>query len=779
MTKKPTDKIADAIGDGEIVSDGGDAPSPAPLAKTKAKTTAKLNKNQRRRKNAASAKADGCIGKAGKKVEPKKQAVSAEDLKSLFDKDKGETFLDGDGDEKSTKKAAAAGSTDRIREAANERRQKRKNEAEARKVAQRAALDAAEDKIEAKKERQLQTQYNVTLPLIHGFGGGMFVDEDGDMHFWEADNFGLPIGCPVQPLGTFGDVCFYLSANGQIRELKARDHSRNNIAHLFGAYIPCLQMWWPQVKKATEKDHTDHEWLVTGWKSQVTADVLMAACDMKGIWNSVNKVRGLGAWDDDDGGLIYHCGNRLWSLDGAEKTGEYEGYIYPALTKLPAPWDKDVPAAESPAKDLLSLFKTWNWERPELDPVLLIGWLGASILSGALDWRPMVFVTGDAASGKSTIHKIIRYLFGDGIISTTDTTPAGIYQLIGQSCIPVAVDELENEHDNNRAGGIMKLARLASSGSLMLRGGADHKGTSFKLYNCFMFSAVLTPPLRDTDRSRLAMLSLKTLPEGARPPEIKGEIFEEYGRKIKRRMIYKWPFFKEVLQHYQSEMSEAGHDGRASDQFGTLIAAAHVMLSDDMPSTALTAKYMKLLAPEVLDEINSRESNADNCLNYLLQSNIGKWRSGSDKSISALLEMYLNPEILDKHEVRRGLGAVGMGITESAPEGGIGKIQYLAVAVKHKQTMELFGQSDWSGLASTEGGWAQALRRIPNAVAGKAVRIDGHVTKCVKVPLYYIYRNSNDDLEKLLGFEGEFFAEKKAQTSADRREDAGLDPFDV
>ena len=35
----------------------------------------------------------------------------------------------------------------------------------------------------------------------------------------------------------------------------------------------------------------------------------------------------------------------------------------------------------------------------EVDPVLLLGWIGAAFLGGALPWRPAVYLTGDAATG--------------------------------------------------------------------------------------------------------------------------------------------------------------------------------------------------------------------------------------------------------------------------------------------------------------------------------------------------------------------------------------------
>ncbi|WP_163571449.1 hypothetical protein, partial [Klebsiella pneumoniae] len=70
------------------------------------------------------------------------------------------------------------------------------------------------------------------------------------------------------------------------------------------------------------------------------------------------------------------------------------------------------------AHDLIAAFQSWKWERPLLDPILLLGWIGAAFLGAALDWRPALFITGDYGQGKSTLQAIIKEVIGDALHAT-------------------------------------------------------------------------------------------------------------------------------------------------------------------------------------------------------------------------------------------------------------------------------------------------------------------------------------------------------------------------
>jgi hypothetical protein len=148
---------------------------------------------------------------------------------------------------------------------------------------------------------------------------------------------------------------------------------------------------------------------------------------------------------------------------------------------------------------LVAVLATWNWSRSDTDAHLLFGWIVAAMFGVALDWRPLAWVTGDAGSGKSTLDRLLSIVMGgeQGLVTTTDATEAGLRSVVRQSTLPIAFDEAEA--DNRRMAGVIKFARQAASGGMVLRGSADHKGAEFRVRSCFLFSSILIPPLGDQD----------------------------------------------------------------------------------------------------------------------------------------------------------------------------------------------------------------------------------------------------------------------------------------
>ena len=151
------------------------------------------------------------------------------------------------------------------------------------------------------------------------------------------------------------------------------------------------------------------------------------------------------------------------------------------------------------AAEILETLETWNWSRPDIDPMVTLGVICAQQIGGALDWRPVTWVTGDQATGKSTLQRLLRYLHGgsSGLLQASDATEAGIRSVIGYSSMPVALDELEPDDDpkKGKAAAIIRLARIAASGDQILRGSTDQKGYQGNAYSCFLFSSILVPPL--------------------------------------------------------------------------------------------------------------------------------------------------------------------------------------------------------------------------------------------------------------------------------------------
>ena len=521
---------------------------------------------------------------------------------------------------------------------------------------------------------------------------------------WVPDAIGLPPDCPVQPLGMDGDVIFLIDAMGQLAAVTPSSFGVGYIQRLFGKYIGYAYWAWP----AYSKDNG-----ITGFKAEKVRETFYTAACNKGIWNAVEKVRGLGAWRGDDGELIVHCGDCLWIDGKRQDTGEVGRYFYPKRPAIHGPWEETVGFEDNPARGLFKALKTWNWKRPDVDPLLFMGWLGVGMLGGALEWRPSMFLIGDKAVGKSSLQKIVSQVLGDGLVSSTDTTPAGIYQRVGNGSLPVAIDELEAEADNRRVTGVVKLARLAASGGLMLRGGQDHTGVEFQARSTFLFSAINPPPLAPQDLSRMAVISIDRLDPAkvSDPPAID----ENTGRKILRRMVDQWSQYEATWQAYREALREGGHDSRGQDTYGTFLACAHLMLGDEGMDEAGyrvddLSGWGEILAAQGLSEKETAEENWKACLEHLLTSRVDAWRNGTQQTIGALLEGYRDSanSYLDVGKTRELLAQVDLGLLPKGQNKIDKASDFLAIPNKGPNLTNLFDGMPWGNSV-----WTYALRQGP------------------------------------------------------------------
>lgn len=539
----------------------------------------------------------------------------------------------------------------------------------------------------------------------------------------ELNEYGLPKGCPVVPLGLSADRYFYLDQMKQLRELAAKDHSKLGLTALFGTKVELLWEFWPRLGKNGD---------VTGWRNEKASEQLMAACARQGVYDATAKVRGVGAWNGAEGELVLHCGDAIFHRGDWHEPGKIGIHVYPASSPQPRPAVKSADQDQA-IQQLFDLLKSWQWRRGELDAYLLLGWMGAAILAGALDWRPMVWITGDKATGKSTLHKLINRVI-EAILSVSDASAAGVWQKLGHSALPVAIDELEAEEDNRRVQNIIKLARQASSGGVVLRGGADHKGTEFTAQTCFLFSSILLPPMLGQDKSRLAILELKPL-KSAAAPDLDAKKLSDWGKILRRRIVDQWPRLAGLLETYRLSLGSAGFAARASDQLGTLLAIADLLLHDHDPSGDDLEHWIRPLSLERNQAGQGEEELGDQerCLAHLLTSIVDAYRGGTRQTVHQLiqtagraLENGAQEDLSDSHAL---ISTFGLRIVTQE-----GK-KYLAVANTHQGLAAIFKGTHWGDRSGATGVWVQSLRRMEGALAHGCIRFNGHPSRATLLPL--------------------------------------------
>ena len=560
----------------------------------------------------------------------------------------------------------------------------------------------------------------------------------------------LPPGCPVQIVGRDPavDKIYAITASGHFRVIEKYD-------------LPTyLNLWAPRADRL--------KWAFPGWgkkklqdpdtkeivekpfinrieRDKVTECLIMEAA-RRGDFDPNTQHRGRGGWQDSHGAFVWHSGGWLWKADGkrlqASRPVMYDGFLYTRQAATIEPWQERVSIEESPAQRILAELRRWAWQRPYIDPILVLGWIATALMGGALKARPILFTTGGAGVGKSTLQEFIRNVLDGAVIATVNTTAAGIYQRAKQDSLPFLVDELENKPGSTRAENVIELARVAYTGGDISRGGQDHEATTFTARNSFCFSAINPPAMGPQDKSRMAMLNLSRLDgrEGVRHTiDVKPETD---GRMLLRQIMDGWSDFSgRLMQNYFEALRPHGLDSRAIDTFGTLLAAAELLVGPDaledagLPVTDET-RLGEMVAAATRVERAETMDNWHGCLDHLFQSTIDSWREGVKPTVG-----YCCEQLREGHWYAAGaserlslvnLGAKDAGKNVHMPTLG----PCLAVPADGPVLKRIFADTVWQ-----QGGWYQALKSGPKDIVignlgnGQKVKINGSTKNCLLVDL--------------------------------------------
>jgi hypothetical protein len=509
----------------------------------------------------------------------------------------------------------------------------------------------------------------------------------------------LPEDSPVTALGHRDGTYNYLDGCGQLRTLGEKEHNQATLDSLFASDHEWMRRNFARIGEKGE---------VNGTRYDALRQALMNACFKAGIFDPAERVRGRGAWRGENGQLILHRGDAVFDGRAWQKPSLIGKHLYLADAPLPRPAGKQQPGGPGgPATELIALLNTWNLRRGEIDTRLLLGWMGAAMVGGALDWRPALWVTGGRGSGKSTLHRLISGIMAGAVISVSDATAAGIWQRLGYDSLPVIVDELEPGENISATSNIIRFARLAASGGELARGSADHKARRFTARSCFLFSSILVPPLTPQDRSRIVILNLGEL-RNTKPPGLTDKGLAELGALILRRLVDQWDRYPETLDRYRAALMAESASAREADVLGTLLTISNLLLSDEgIADDAARREAMQLLS--FRDQGDDGGRDEEQCLSHLRTIALplsGQSRRTADQWISEAFERD-GPDAYAAIDTLAGYGMRVMDDKNGA--------KVLAIANSHDGLRKIFEGTPWAGRSGASGGWVQAFRRLPGA----------------------------------------------------------------
>lgn len=574
--------------------------------------------------------------------------------------------------------------------------------------------------------------------------GGSFMDMEPGAWRVAADEYGLPPKCPVKPLGRKGDTFYLFNVFGGVAQLGPKS-GRGDLEALFSGakYFPCWA--WPKKGRRGSEDFN--------FNVDLARADLFEACTVRQLSQPEDveeTIRGRGCWPDAEG-LVVHLGDKVILADGTEKEPHADDrFVYPVRPSIDPPAkDEAVAGTDGPGRQLIQKLQSWNWLRPELDPYLLLGWLGVAFLGPAASWRPMLYIVGDAGTGKSQLTFLLKAVLGRWALLTTNATAPSIYRELRSDGIAVICDEAEGRVDNRRGKSVVDLAREAASGSMSMRASADGDGSDkFKVRSAFAFAAINMPPAESADYSRMALLQLRPIEKPGESPVDEREEAQA-GAQILRRLINRYDAVVENVRTFRDAFLKGGHGGRGGDTFAELIGLAWSILEDDAPDQEALDYWAKMLTPGNLTEIQAQRANWEACLDQMFSAQPDVWRNNGAKSVGELFGRWRDnvDATMTVADLRDRLAQVGLGLLF---HGGVQKFDaaWLFVPVSHPQTRTLFARTKWEGEPGTPGTWVTALRGAPDGVverqASKAY-IGGRKMSGVAVCLARVLEKDKDD----------------------------------
>jgi len=511
-----------------------------------------------------------------------------------------------------------------------------------------------------------------------------------------------------------GNYFYLCHGSRQVITMTAAKHTKNNLMELAS-----LEWWYSMypVKGAID------------WE-KATND-LMRLCQQRGIY-SLEKMRGRGAWWDDDR-AVYHFGSHLL-VDGEEVEITDFNSRYTYQQELPLPTPADEALTDDEGQGLLDLAMSFRWSVPA-SGCLLAGFVALAPICGALRWRPHLWLTGGAGCGKSTVlnEYINPLMHGINIFAQGNSTEAGIRQRLGGDARPVLFDESEsnNEREAQRVQNILSMVRQASSESQAetLKGSANGDSITFMIRSMFCFASIQVGMKQQADIERLTVLAMRGK-EGEENAAGNWEQLSERLYQLRRDKDLPARLFKRTLDLMPTTLaniktfSRAAGDyfgtAREGDQYGTLLAGCWSLISTE---AATYEEAQEMIGRFTWDEIKERSSESES--SQVLARIMGitdKLGNGLNVRLLEVLQQAAGRGQgigLDQKEAQRVLRTYGMVYEEG----------HLLIAnncpyIERRLRDTSFG-SDWRG----------QLMRVAGVVAWpKPKKINGTLSRCVGIP---------------------------------------------
>lgn len=469
--------------------------------------------------------------------------------------------------------------------------------------------------------------------------------------------------------------------------------------------------------------------------SRMAANFIMRTAEQRGIFD-MEKLRGRGAWIDDDR-VVYHHGSHL-SVNGeaCDVTKIKSRYVYELAKSMQAP--ADTPLTDDEGQRLIEVMKMFRWSIGG-SALLFAGWIALAPVCGAIPWRPHIWMTGGAGSGKSSLAKFAHALLrGTDVFAQGNSTEAGIRQRLRADARPVIMDESESneESDAKRVQSILGLIRQASteSDAETLKGTTDGSGMTYHIRSMFCLASIQVALKHKADIDRLTVLTLRSgrasdPGAGSEWGRIKDAMYQLTDKdptvrgRLLRRCIDLLPVTMKNIEVFSRVGADFFGSQRDGDQYGALLAGAWSLMSQEI---ATPAQALAMFEGHKWEELRD---NAD--------------ADESQRALSALMGALVRIKggiELTVYELVRAACRVETGITEITDVTADAILQRHGMKVKGDYLVLANDSNELRRLmdgTTFEADYRGVLLRVEGADknTNKTERFNGVQTKCIRIPV--------------------------------------------
>ncbi len=292
----------------------------------------------------------------------------------------------------------------------------------------------------------------------------------------------------------------------------------------------------------------------------------------------------------DKGKPVIHFGDRV-TIDGKD----YKPFLTPGkmIYELAEPlgFSPCDPINDDQGIAFQNLMQRLRWQTPD-QYKWFTGWLVCSLIGGSLSWRPHIWLTGGAQSGKTTLSGIMtRILAGNCLYIKSVSTEAGIRQTLKADCLAVVMDEAEREDatSHSRIQAILTLARQSSSDddSRIVKGTPTGNALNYQIRSPFCLSSINSSLAQSADKGRFTNIELSSLKLSGDEydkwkKEVDALLTEQYIQSFYSRIFSNVPIISANAKELARAIERKTGDRRLGDQYGALLAGYLSLNSSDL-----------------------------------------------------------------------------------------------------------------------------------------------------------------------------------------------------